>query len=1306
MLKDYNFLKEIASTEFSKVLLCERIQDQTKIIIKKTSEKIKNNSNLLSIFKQEAEILKSLTHPNIVEIYDQFDDGNDFCLVLEYVNGLNLSEYVYNYGPFNNIEAKKIFLQIIDSILYLHQNGIIHKDIKPNNFLIDNTGKIKLIDLGIAKDLVKNQTESYKIFTPKYASPEQLKGESIDIKSDIYSLGKTFYFLLTSKLPNDSKTLVFGQDFQDEVKDFFDPRYFNPNILKGFVDLISNCIKEDKNKRYQTVKELKDDLLKIDSFEELKINFNKTLVFSCNYTISKDYQIKNKSFFASLKFFNYNPRQITPKYLLDLVHNYLIRGNQTFCSLRMAKWLKNNLNGIEEVDDLSEFKFNVKSLVDKNKLNNYLETLSKLQFIILQLLNERIISVYDKEWNIKVIYEDEEYILEVIEDLLDVIENYFILFSQEFFRPKLDCSIKENTIKIYLDKNFNDDDNFIIEIFDFKDGVAEQLKIKSSVPVPIIIQNDKQLNALLFFLNNIFRFKNFRNGQKEIIIRALQLKNTIGLLPTSAGKSLCYQLLMFIQPSPIIIIEPIKSLIVDQYFNLKERFLIDRIGMISSDQDYNERENIQIKFRDGYYLAFYLTPERFQISAFRDYLMKFIEIRPISYAVIDEAHCVSEWGHDFRTSYLALSKTIRKYCNHNGYIPCLYALTGTASEVVLRDILCDLEIIDEEREAVIRNYSFDRKELIFNVVKCSSNNKFYRMIEIFKDLSFKLSKKYSIQSLNDFFSKKTIGGLIFCPHVNSTDFSVSEINNRLGRELNLTSLKSIETNEHNINCPRCNAAMRLRTNRYNGTKFYGCSRFPNCRGTLDLQFVSNKSSNSKINIFKEIGMYAGTAVKGFDKFKWETYKNEIQMKFIKNEVSCMVTTKSFGMGIDKHNIRYTIHINIPHSIEGFYQEAGRAGRDNQEAYCYILFSDDNPELSDKFLDITKKADEIWKMNFNNDNSDIGRNLYFQREAYIGLQDEKEKVKEIFRNSIIHYLKNLKDNEAKAITIPNRAKIEKYVFRFQNFGLVDDYTVDFGSDSIVAVIKKRPNNEYLNYLKHYFLKRKNENFLRIINSDRKIFSDIFQEIDYCIDKVVSFVYENIEPQRRASLRNLVDACRSKNDLEFRSKVLMYLNPDEETNIDFNIFPTNDTFEWIKIINKAINKEKVENYLGVALRILESYPQEPGLFYIIFALRNLISQENEKYILEDLDAFIRFGKEKINIKNFESSFISILKFIANNSKHPDLLCKIFETAINNLSFKAKIQLFLLETKYSELFYFLRNQYLMILQSKLKIKIKELI
>lgn len=122
--------------------------------------------------------------------------------------------------------------------------------------------------------------------------------------------------------------------------------------------------------------------------------------------------------------------------------------------MRIARWLSNNLAEIEKLNNNFEFKFNVDTTEDIDQLNDYLTALSKLQFILLQMLNERILSIYDKEWNIYVYYKDQKFIKEAIEDFLDIFENYFIIFNIKFYKPKINLDLNEKSIKICVDKNY------------------------------------------------------------------------------------------------------------------------------------------------------------------------------------------------------------------------------------------------------------------------------------------------------------------------------------------------------------------------------------------------------------------------------------------------------------------------------------------------------------------------------------------------------------------------------------------------------------------------------------------------------------------------------------------------------------------------------------------------------------------------------------------------------------------------------------------------------------------------------------
>ena len=228
----------------------------------------------------------------------------------------------------------------------------------------------------------------------------------------------------------------------------------------------------------------------------------------------------------------------------------------------------------------------------------------------------------------------------------------------------------------------------------------------------------------LFLLWNIFlqtdesleyETLKFREGQLSIISNALAKNDTIGLLPTGSGKSVCYQLSAILQPAISFVVCPIKSLMFDQKIDL-DSVLFTRVNHISSSDDSEDKKKIQNEFGQGKYFFIFISPERFQLKTFRQYFSSVNEKFNIAYAVIDEVHCLSEWGHDFRTSYLNLSNTIQRHCTKFNFI----GLTATASINVLKDIQIEFGI---KQENVKTPANYTRSELEFIVID-DNNDKF------------------------------------------------------------------------------------------------------------------------------------------------------------------------------------------------------------------------------------------------------------------------------------------------------------------------------------------------------------------------------------------------------------------------------------------------------------------------------------------------------------------------------------------------------------------------------------------------------
>ena len=260
MIREYEILGRIGKGGMATVYLARHIHLNTRVAIKVLNEEYSENESIRERFLNEARLLNTLKHPNIVEQKEFFQENGHFVLTMEYVEGRSLDEMIgQDIGAITWEKAIPLFMQILDGIGFAHKKGIIHRDIKPANILVSKSGKVKIADLGIAKVAgSKGLTKTgAKIGTIFYMSPEQVQGKEADFRSDIYSLGITLYETLAGKLPfgdseNTSEFEIMGKIVNGNLPD---PRTFYPHIPQWAVAAITKATAVNPNERFQSCQE-------------------------------------------------------------------------------------------------------------------------------------------------------------------------------------------------------------------------------------------------------------------------------------------------------------------------------------------------------------------------------------------------------------------------------------------------------------------------------------------------------------------------------------------------------------------------------------------------------------------------------------------------------------------------------------------------------------------------------------------------------------------------------------------------------------------------------------------------------------------------------------------------------------------------------------------------------------------------------------------------------------------------------------------------------------------------------------------
>lgn len=444
---------------------------------------------------------------------------------------------------------------------------------------------------------------------------------------------------------------------------------------------------------------------------------------------------------------------------------------------------------------------------------------------------------------------------------------------------------------------------------------------------------------LEYFMQTLFRKEAFRPGQLPILSRALQNKCVIGLLPTGGGKSLTYQIAAMLQPGVTVIVDPLRSLMKDQYDGLLKAG-IDTCTYINATIDGAEKEKRGKAMEDSLLQFVFLSPERLCIYSFREKLKNMHELGVyFSYGVIDEVHCVSEWGHDFRFTYLHLGRNLYNYVlprqTEDRKHITLFGLTATASFDVLADVERELSgngqfLLDSD--TIVRDENTNRLELQYKIEKIPveySIDQYYDPNQVLKDYPKALSIKdkwVAYEAKQKFLTH----------YVKVIPQYIRELQNDDNKKV-ITEQYFVRQSKERTNVPDLEVSMpddyAEKKEKYSESGIVFCPH-KNATG------ISVNLNASELKKCMDVGTFMGSSggdLDGSENIDNESFRN-LEL-FRNNKLPIMVATKAFGMGIDKPNVRFTVNMNYSSSLESFVQEAGRAGRDRRMALSVIFLSD-------------------------------------------------------------------------------------------------------------------------------------------------------------------------------------------------------------------------------------------------------------------------------------------------------------------------------------------------------------------------------
>ena len=835
-------------------------------------------------------------------------------------------------------------------------------------------------------------------------------------------------------------------------------------------------------------------------------------------------------------------------------------------------------------------------------------TIFRIQAVLIEMLGRKMISFDDKDWNITITSEiDPTFSKLAITDLF----NWAKIINSEINLPLIELNNiePEHVIDVSISTRWDEtscDDNSVItcktDHFDYfpesapRNATTQDYFCANYAASAVSLDFDRLgLKASLF---EIFGYETFQPGQIDIIENIFQGADTIGILPTGGGKSLCYQLPAILSSGLTLVVCPIKSLMRDQVEELR-RIGFHRAAAIDSDTSVKDKERILTAVSMGALRFLFVSPERLQVKSFRATIEDLNVRNPLARVVIDEVHCMSEWGHDFRTAYLTLPNTIKAILPTTPKL----CLTATASTRVLDDIKTEFDIDANDVKTLAL---YRRENLNFAVLDCQP----------FEEVHKILREKLATNTLNN-----SQASIIFTSFVNG------------------------ESGAHPL-------------------------------------YQSIKKYITDANIF------TGSKPKKHATKNYEQEKAATQKGFKDNKFPLLVATKAFGMGVNKTNVRSTVHTGLPGSIEALYQEAGRAGRDRKKADCKVLFQRPSAQAQKLFFGY-KDYQEFSALSLGPDGGDLNQHHYFLKLTIKDNYAVPSVIEKILRQITTKDYGKDQIASAKLKTTPAITQLALY--RLFQMGLVTDWTVVDFLKGIYHVDSKIMHIQYYNQRVY---KLTGQCIDETVVAQTESLEDWFVAMHQLARILVEYHLNTRVKNRIESVKTLLEACLRFDPTApqtFREELESYFTIDsindslgdivsdktEPARILSYLNSTHGGIPLLQQTKSSIAKRKI-----ALRRYIESYPDNIGLALLDTLFDVHLTGENTEIlqhilfeyreILKSDKVFFSFLKDLKDICA-ATAWTKVEDSVANNLSQPLDLDK-FASEFNNTLAVTKLLSFL--------------------------------